>query len=539
MHVTKVAIATAVYLTGLAIATEQATAANLLIGRYGSFVRDINELGYIPQSKTLAAILANEENLLIGLNKQQLEIDKLLADVETLDKTEVIKQQLTAQYSSFTDAISEANPASSEIVEPAIDSPQTSTSKVANADQINQAIEERYQGLVESSEEKIDLFMANKINKELLAQEGETNNVNSEALKNALGIENQITTEDIFAISESYRAALFIAIVGAGCIVSFPIINAFGSEDSHGVLALLGDKYGKPKVPDSAVDLHKKTFRKLMNLGNKITRIDNEKFGREEFTIYLKLRDKVEAGTAEYKKLCQSIKYLEVAIAAQSSYIKLESTELRYRSRKQQEFYNFVTENISDDIDKDKFRILVKKKLAEIVPLVSSEEGRNALKSYLQEINKISQHDLGLKLLALFKKYQLADFTILRKVSDIVERVNAQDVISEKSLTVIVLENYDTLKKLAPTIQIEEEDISPETFTKILQYMGLVRRHEKSYTQFKDLLKTLNKWQEACESLTLVRKQYSNGEYRLPEEFRAKVPGKKVYRKYEKYLSSS
>ena len=419
-----------------------------------------------------------------------------------------------------------------------------STKSIPNADQINQNIQDRYYGLVEDDGEKVDLFTNSKLTKELIEsqeqnlQEGESDqNVQQEVAKENLqgiiektgAIENTEVSnqEDNESPPEDIDPKFFLTIIGVGCLIALPVATT-----------LWKSKFSKPKVPDSIIDLHKKYFRKLLNFGNKATRIDDEKFGKEEFKIYFNLRHKVEAETAGYEKIGQSIKYLEVAIAAQSSYIKLESTELRYRSRKQQAFYEFVTSNITDEIDKDEFRTLVKKKLAEVAPLIASEEGRNALKSYLKEVNKIAEHDLGLKLLALFKKYQLADFTILRKVADIVERVNAQDVISEQNLTVIVLENYDTLKKLAPIIEIAEEDISPETFTKILQFMGLITRHGTAYNKFQDLLKVLRKWQEPSESLKLLREQYSKEKYQLPEEFTASIPGQETYSKYAKYLDT-
>ena len=126
--------------------------------------------------------------------------------------------------------------------------------------------------------------------------------------------------------------------------------------------------------------------------------------------------------------------------------MKIESTELRFRSRKQQEFYRFVADSLSDNIDKDEFRNKIKRKLAEIIPLLNSEQGRNALQSYLKEVNQLSQNSLGLKLLALFKKYQLADFTILRTISDIVTKLEARDLLSHKSLVVLILEHLEVFE---------------------------------------------------------------------------------------------
>lgn len=63
----------------------------------------------------------------------------------------------------------------------------------------------------------------------------------------------------------------------------------------------------------------------------------------------------------------------------------------------------------------------------------------------------------------MFKKYQLADFAILRKVSELVEQVNGQDLLEDKNLMALILTNYDVLEKLAPIIQISKQDINPNT----------------------------------------------------------------------------
>ena len=152
-------------------------------------------------------------------------------------------------------------------------------------------------------------------------------------------------------------------------------------------------------------------------------------------------------------------------------------------------------------------------------------------------MKKISQHDLGLKLLSLFKKYQLADFTILRKIAEIVEQSTAHSLLTDDSLNIVVLQNYDTLKKVAPIIEIKKADIQPKFFTKVLQYLGLARRHEKSYQEFQDLIKLLTQWQQPADSLKVIRQQYANGEYQLPKDFYREIPGLNIYKKYEEYLN--
>lgn len=525
MHLRKITVAAILSLLELSVSHKKADAATLCIGRYGSFVRDINLVGFIPQSHSVKQFIDSSNKYPIVLERSQIEKEVLITKIDALASAEPLKEQIEKDYKSFND---ETDLSSSNLEE----KKSSDLIGIANSEEINQNIEERYQSLIETNSEKIALVTTNKLIKNL-----SDNSTDSQAqIKSAL--DNIDTNENNDLFSKSLTAGIFLAIGSSGFLILIPILNAFNLSGNKGLFGLFGDGFGRPKVPETAIALCDRCFKKLANLATKAEQIDDEKFGKKEFVLYIQLRNKVAKGANEYQQIGQSIQYLEVAITAASSYLKIEQTELRYRSRKQQAFYQFVIDNITDDIDKNAFRDRVKNKLAEILPLVNSEQGSSALKTYVVEINKISQHDLGLRLLALFKKYQLTDFAILRKVSDIVEQINAQDVLSDKNLMIIILENYDILEKLAPIIGIAKEDVKPETFTKILQYMGLVRRHEKSFQQFKELIKVLKQWQKPYQSLKQVREQYPVHQYRVPKEFSKQIPGLNIYQKYERYLDN-
>ena len=296
------------------------------------------------------------------------------------------------------------------------------------------------------------------------------------------------------------------------------------------------EKFGKPKVPDGSITLHNKALKEITAIGNKAERINDDKFGNEEFKLLLQIKINIAKEVEDYKKLGYGVELLKAAIIAQKSFLKLESTELRYRSRKQQEFYRYVADNLEENIDKAAFAKKVKKKQAEILPLINTEEGRNALESYVREINNISKYDLGLKLLALFKKYDLKDFSILKKVSDVVERLQGQDLLSPKDLISLVLENYDAFEKLAPILDIPESEVSPNIYARILQVIGLENRHGKSYSQFKQLVELLKKWEKPYKTINMVRKEYTASKYQIPSEFEEKIIGVEVYQKYAQYL---
>ena len=296
------------------------------------------------------------------------------------------------------------------------------------------------------------------------------------------------------------------------------------------------EKFGKPKVPDGSITLHNKALTEITTIGKKAEKINDDKFGNEEFKLLLQLKINIAKKTEDYKKFGYGAELLKAAIIAQKSFLKLESTELRYRSRKQQEFYQYVADNLEEDIDKEVFAKQVKKKQAEILPLINTEEGRNALESYAKEINNISKYELGLKLLALFKKYDLKDFSVLKRVSDVVERLQGQDLLSPKDLISLVLENYDAFEKLAPILDISESEVSPNIYARMLQYIGLENRHGKSYLQFKQLVELLKKWEKPYKTINMVRKEYTSGKYQIPSEFEQPIPGVDVYQKYAEYL---
>jgi hypothetical protein len=524
MHLRKITVAAILSLLELSVSHKKAEAATLCIGRYGSFGRDINLVGFIPQSQSVKQFIDSSHKYPIVLDRSQIEKEVLITKIDALASAEPLKEQIEKDYNSFDSQVEDN---SSNVEDLSSDS-----TIIANSEEINQNIEERYQGLIETNSEKIALITANKLIDDL------SNNSTDNKAQIESALDNIDTNENNALFSKSLTGGFFLLIVGSGFFISIPILNSFSSDEKQGLFGLFGGSFGRPKVPDTAIALCDRYLKKIVNLATKAEQIDDEKFGTKEFVLYIQLRNKVARGINEYQQIGQSIQYLEVAITASSSYLKIEQTELRYRSRKQQAFYQFVIDNITDDIDKFVFRDRVKNKLAEILPLINSEEGSSALKSYVVEINKISQHALGLKLLALFKKYQLTDFAILRKVSDIVEQINAQDVLSDKKLMIIILENYEVLEKLAPIIGIAKKDIKPETFTKILQYMGLVRRHEKSFQQFQELIKVLKQWQKPYQSLKQVREQYPVHQYRVPKQFSQQIPGLKIYQKYEKYLDN-
>lgn len=296
------------------------------------------------------------------------------------------------------------------------------------------------------------------------------------------------------------------------------------------------EKFGKPKVPEGSVNLHARSFKEITLIGNKADKINNEKFGNEEFLLLLRIKINMAKEADGYKGLSNCVDLLQAGIIAQKSFLKLEQTELRYRSRKQQEFYRFVAENLEGEIDREVFAKQIKKKKTEILPLVTTEEGREAVDTYTKELNVLSKYELGLKLLALFKQYELKDFSILKNIADIVEGLEGKDLVESKDLVSPVLEHYESFEKLSPIIGIAPDASTPQAYAKILQVIGLTNRHGKSYQEFEQLVKLLKKWEKPYKAIALVRNEYTEDKYSVPAEFKEDIPGLKTYQKYAEYL---
>ena len=474
----------------------------------------------------------------------------------TLGAIDVHKTQAASLYlglSKYVENIQISSSASSKediLASPSVITRRNTTqenSQFSTAEEINKHIEDRYNGLVADNADSIGLIESQKLLKEqgLL---GEIYSENSEQISQEI---ISFLDGDSPWIGEMLgegraekqipKSILYSLILLLG-IWSIPTLNylvktfIFGKE---GIVEDLQDKFGKPQVPEGTVFLHDRAFEELENLAIQVGRINTEKFSNDEFLLFVKIKQSIEKGQEEYQLLSNRAELLKVAIAAQNSFLRIEQTELRFRSRNQQEFYQFVADSLNQDLDKAQFRDLVKRKLAEIIPLLNTEEGRNALQSYLKDIDKISEHKLGLKLLSLFKKYQLADFTILKRVSAIVNQLQSSDLLAGKNLVNFAINDYEIFEKLGPIIGVSESENSPETYANILQYIGLIYRYEKSYETFQQLIEALKKWQKPYKTITMIRQEYKAIEYRLPKEFSQEIPGLNIYKKYEKFLENN
>jgi hypothetical protein len=299
-------------------------------------------------------------------------------------------------------------------------------------------------------------------------------------------------------------------------------------------------KICKSTVPEGTIFLHNRQITKASIFAKAFKAIDNEKFGSPEFLYLVKLRYLIFRGLEEYQGLYQNTELLKVAIATKTSFIALDQTELRYRSSKQQEFYDFVEKQLKDNqIKKINFRQEIQVKLNEVIPQIKTKEGKIALQSYSNHLNNIAEHSLGLKLLARFKNYQFNDYSILQKVADITNNLSKENLLDFKSLIAVVMANYDDFEGLGTIIDLDPKSRTPETYAKMLQYIALNHKHQLSFGKFAELVSLIKRWYPFYQAIFEIRKQYSPSNYRQPPEFQQPIPGEEIYWKYQQGLTDS
>jgi hypothetical protein len=85
-------------------------------------------------------------------------------------------------------------------------------------------------------------------------------------------------------------------------------------------------------------------------------------------------------------------------------------------------------------------------------------------------------------------------------------------------------------------IGISDDYNRPETYSKMLQYIGLKAGHEASYGKFQELLLLIKEWGIHHQTIVNVRRKYNPKEFRLSKNFTGTVPGEELHEKYKDSL---
>jgi len=293
---------------------------------------------------------------------------------------------------------------------------------------------------------------------------------------------------------------------------------------------------GKQEIPEGTVVIYKDALNSLKNIAALAKTIDSEKFTSREFVNFLTLNRQFESNTGSYEGLKYPIELLRVALETKESFLKIEATETRYRSYSQQEFYEYIFEYLQKDLSINEFQELVQRQLNDTIPKIKTDEGKAAIQSYVNQLDIVCKDKLGLKLLFLFKQYDLSNFALLRTVGEIADTFYDKNLDTLKEFMVVVQLNADLFLKLGQIIQVPQSKNRPETYALMLQYIALRNRHGKSFGQFQQLLGLLKQWEKFYTPLVTIRQQYPPSDYKQPSIFADEIYGLPLYDKYKNYV---
>ena len=204
----------------------------------------------------------------------------------------------------------------------------------------------------------------------------------------------------------------------------------------------------KQEIPSEVIKTYTHSFKQLKNIGAIAKTIDHERFTSREFVNFIQLNYKFEQEQEPFDGLKYSIELLRVALETKESFLKIEATELRYRSFSQQEFYDYVFALLEKDLELKEFQEATQRELNYVIPKIKSDEGKAAIQSYVNELDIVCKNKLGLKLLFLFKQYDLSNFALLRSVGEIAEDFYEKDLENLKEFRVVVQVNAEIFLKL-------------------------------------------------------------------------------------------
>ena len=415
-------------------------------------------------------------------------------------------------------------------------------------DPLNEKMKERYEGVIPGAELNGTI---NKFQSDKLIEHYDKYGTFDGALPN--GIVPKIESATLGTVSDTentltdylndYSGVIAIVALGIGLVwlkaadVHLKVYELVAGEDGlyRKFLEKIGQ--GKESVSDSNLFLYNKALKEVEGLARAALRIDNEKFGQREFLLFAKIQFCLSNNIGEYDGLQGNIDLLQAALQAQSSYITIHQIELSSQGSKQQEFYHYTYIQLQEDPDAQYLRVNIQNKLAEVLPQVKTEEGRTTLEVYTKAISELAASPFALKLLVKFKALHLDDFSNLRRISELINSLNGKEVEDLKTVTYLVMANYDDFEAIAEIIGLTEKQRSPDTFARMIQYIALIYRYQDSFNKFQQLIQVMRQWYKPYRIIQQIRKEHPPETHWQPKDFERQIPGLSLYSKYKDSLT--
>lgn len=294
----------------------------------------------------------------------------------------------------------------------------------------------------------------------------------------------------------------------------------------------------KETIPEDAMFAYKQALMEIGIFGKNIDVLHKEEFlGNQEFCILVKLRYLLDNHIEEYAGIDDSIQLLRAAIEAKDSFVIIDQTESRFRGGQQQKFYRFVEDLLENFQTTESFCQQLYQQLNNTLAQVKTEEGQSALQNYTSHLEKLAKQPLALKLLSLFKTYNLEDYSLLRQISDLVQQLSNRDLRNYESLKPLIITNYNAFESLGKIINLPSNRSNPDTFMRITQVLALDYKYQVPFIQVANLLMVIKRWYHPYQTVIAIREQYPPHKYQQPEEFTNAIPGETTFLKYKNWLT--
>jgi hypothetical protein len=292
----------------------------------------------------------------------------------------------------------------------------------------------------------------------------------------------------------------------------------------------------REEIPDSVLSIHQTAFEEATKLSRRAKSIDKEKFSNKEFLAFVRIRYASGQNKQLHQNLLKYTQLLQVGIDTKNAFIALEQIENKHQGKTFNEFYEYIDATLTKLSTPSAFQVYLQPKFKEVYPRLTSQEGKAALENYVRQLEKLAQHELGFKLLSAFKSHKFNDYSILRRVSDLIDSLNPHDLLDLKQLQVRVIAEQGIFDKLGIILGGAKNEMDINTFSKILQYIALKKKHEVSFSQFQELTVLLQSWYEKYKTVHSIREQYHSKRYKKVKMFAQPLPGVDLYNKYKDYF---
>lgn len=291
-------------------------------------------------------------------------------------------------------------------------------------------------------------------------------------------------------------------------------------------------------IPPEVIEHHQRVFAELKILTPIAKALDNQDFNNPEFLEFVHISQLFADEIGEYKGLKNYVSLFRVAVEARNSFLKIEQIELSYRSTKQQEMYRFLLELLEQQLDSQTFIKSLDEKRQKILPEIQTEEGKEAINVYTDTLQNLARQDeLGIKLMYLFKKYQLENFSLLKIVSEIVQYLQGRNLRDFNDIKILVRANQELFAQLGRIIELPLEKTREDDYARMLQYIAMKQKYRELYIQFLRLLEVMTQWNHFYSIIKDLREHYSPEKFEIPPEFNTPIPGSEIYAKYQTVIT--